>query len=149
MGAEDDLGLVVRGHIHVEHELREFIKVAIPKPDELGRMEYSGRVRLALACGLRSNLKAPLNAVGKLRNDFAHQLGMNLTAERVDNIYNSMDKHDKDATLYSYSVITPGSGPEAFNPRARMVMLFLCLWAPIVAETRDRRGDPPEEPHSN
>jgi hypothetical protein len=37
--SEDDLGKVVRGHIHIEHELQQIIFFAAPNPDELKRFE--------------------------------------------------------------------------------------------------------------
>src|SRR5258708_1065128 len=70
--SEDELGVVVRAHIHIEHELEKFLCAALENPNELGRLEYSARVRLALACGLRADLKGPLNAFGALRNRFSH-----------------------------------------------------------------------------
>ena len=52
--AEDDLGKVVRAHIHIEHELQELIFLAAPNPTQLkpfDRMEYSEKVQLALVLG--------------------------------------------------------------------------------------------------
>jgi len=73
---EDDLGKVVRAHIHIEHELQEFIFFAAPVPDQLksfDSMEFTEKVQLALLLGLTPDLKAALNATGRLRNKFAHR----------------------------------------------------------------------------
>jgi hypothetical protein len=35
LSSEDDLGKVVRGHIHIEHELQEIIFFASPNPNQL------------------------------------------------------------------------------------------------------------------
>jgi hypothetical protein len=144
--SEDDLGLVVRAHIHIEYELNQFIKICLPNHEELGRMEYSGRVRLALACGLRSSLKRPLKAIGKLRNDFAHQLGTTITEERVNTIYSTFTKLDKDAAAHAYSTIVEKFPEqrdrtlEARKARSRLIIYVVTLWAGVVAETMDR-GD--------
>ena len=87
--SEDDLGKVVRGHIHIEHELQQIIFFASPSPDHLKsfeRQEYSEKVRLALVLGLKADLAAALNAAGKLRNKFAHRLDTTLTKEMAKNL---------------------------------------------------------------
>lgn len=51
---EDDLGMVVRAHIHIEHELRGLITAAAPKPDQVkfSEMDFDATIRLALILGL-------------------------------------------------------------------------------------------------
>jgi hypothetical protein len=77
---QDDLGLVVRAHLHIEHELREFIISAAPSPGQVKatELDFDSTVRLALVLGLDSELKPALNAIGNLRNKFAHRLNMTL-----------------------------------------------------------------------
>ena len=67
----DDLAVVVRAHLHIEHELDELIYFAAPNPTHLKeRMEYSEKVWLALVLGMNAELKPALNAVGNLRTNF-------------------------------------------------------------------------------
>jgi hypothetical protein len=81
---DDILAAVVRWHLHIEYQLVQFVQACLPAPDELGsRTTYSGLVRLALACGLRKDLKAPLNALGSLRNRFAHDIKTQLTEGEI------------------------------------------------------------------
>lgn len=89
LGAEDELGLVVRAHIHIESLLNQLIEVVVVDSKALGRMQldYSQRVHLAQALGMDSDLAKPLQALGKLRNDFAHKLDMKLKVDRVDAFY--------------------------------------------------------------
>jgi len=153
--SEDDLGLVVRAHIHIEHELEQFIKACLPNQKELGRMGYSGRVRLALACGLRPSLKGPLNAIGRLRNDFAHELGTRLVEERINKIYKTFTKHDRDAAAYAYNNITkqaPAQANRSFaarKARDQFVIYIVTIWAAVVAETMERRSVQISVPNSN
>lgn len=86
---EDDLGMVIRGHIHLEHELREFIFAASPQPEEakLSEYDYVGLLGLAMTLGLDSTLEAGLLAVGRLRNKFAHRLDIRLTEDEAKKIY--------------------------------------------------------------
>src|SRR5262245_35594087 len=39
LSTEDDLGKVVRAHIHIEHELQEVIFLAAPNPDHIKRFD--------------------------------------------------------------------------------------------------------------
>jgi hypothetical protein len=87
--SEDDLGKVVRGHIHIEHELQQVIFFAAPSPEQLKpfeRQEFSEKVQLALMLGLKPDLAPPLNAAGNLRNKFAHRLDTMLNREMAQNL---------------------------------------------------------------
>jgi hypothetical protein len=86
---EDDLGKVVRAQIHIEHELQDFIFFAAPVPDQLKNfdtMEFTEKVQLALLLGLTPDLKAALNATGRLRNKFAHRLDMKIGEDEAKNL---------------------------------------------------------------
>jgi hypothetical protein len=86
---EDDLGKVVRAQIHIEHELQDFIFFAAPVPDQLksfDSMEFTDKVQLALLLGLTPDLKAALNATGRLRNKFAHKLDMKIGEDEAKNL---------------------------------------------------------------
>src|SRR6266536_2183612 len=55
---EDDLGKIVRAHIHIEHELQELIFFAAPNPAHLkSKMDFSEKVQLALVLGMNPELK--------------------------------------------------------------------------------------------
>ncbi len=71
----DDFQLVVRGHSHLDHEVREFILAAAPQPDAVKSKDddYAGAMRLAFLLGLDPSLEDGLAAVGRLRNKFAHR----------------------------------------------------------------------------
>jgi hypothetical protein len=57
---DDDLGMVIRAHTHLEHELREFVLAAAPQPAEikLSEYDYAGTLRLAMTLGLDPALGA-------------------------------------------------------------------------------------------
>jgi len=89
---EDDLGMVIRAHIHIEHELREFILAAAPRPTEVKFSDYdfTSTLKLALTLGLNPEFKAALTALGTLRNKFAHRLDMKLTEQEAKQIYQAL-----------------------------------------------------------
>ena len=86
---EDELGMVIRAHIHIEHHLNELLNMVIPYPGYLKAMQldYAGKVNLAGATGLRPDIVSPLLALGKLRNQMAHRLGTKITKSRERNFY--------------------------------------------------------------
>ena len=97
LDGEDDLGMIIRAHIHVEHELREFIVAAAPQPAELklSDYDYASTLKLALALGLKPSLKAGLTSLGTLRNKFAHRLEMKLTEQEARQIYSTLSSEYK------------------------------------------------------
>src|SRR5713101_2652076 len=98
LNSEDDLGMVVRAHIHIEHELREFVTSAAPRPDQVKfpEMNFDGTIRLALVLGLDAKLKPALNAIGNLRNKFSHRLGMKLGSQEVNDLFAALSpEHQK------------------------------------------------------
>jgi hypothetical protein len=97
LDGEDDLGMVIRAHIHVEHELREFIVAVAAQPAELklSEYDYASTLKLALALGLKPSLKAGLTSLGTLRNKFAHRLEMKLTEQEASQMYATLSSEYK------------------------------------------------------
>ena len=100
---EDELGVVLRSHIHIDATLIEFLSVfADTKALDKMNLEFSQRVHLAVALGLREEHAKSLLAVGKLRNDFAHQLNTSLTESRIRNLYAALCTSEKTAVQEAY-----------------------------------------------
>jgi hypothetical protein len=138
--SQDDIGLVVRGHIYIENELDKFIQAALPRPGELEMMEYSARVQLALACGLRPTLKTPLKAIGKLRNSFAHKLGTTLTEQHVNQMHDTLSKDDRKALEVAFlRTATELMGRpvtlKGLKARQRLGFCLAVLWGAVRAQT--------------
>jgi hypothetical protein len=149
LGAQDDLGTVVRAHIYIKHELRDFIFFAAPSPAHLkgfDDMEFSEKVRLALVLGLNAELKPALNAAGKLRNKFAHRLDMKIGEEEAKNLISQFSPQAKQrfqARLSStLSGVTstqklPSKARSYFKARIQVMVFFVQLFDE-VAEERHR-----------
>lgn len=60
------------------------------------QLDYFGRVHLALALGFSADLKKPLIVLGKMRNDFAHQLDMTINSSVINNFYSSFSLGHRD-----------------------------------------------------
>jgi hypothetical protein len=145
--SEDDLGKVVRGHIHIEHELQQIIFFAAPNPDHLKSFEsqeFAEKVRLALVLGLKADLAPPLNAAGKLRNKFAHKLDMKLSRDVANNLVATLPPLAKERfdSYFSYAMsqlATPFDllkGESRINAEAQIKVLtfFLCLFDALAHE---------------
>ena len=94
---EDELGAVVRSHIYVESALVFLLEHLVVDKKYLGKLDldYSQRVDLAIALGLKPEHAAPLHALGTIRNAFAHRLDAKLTKDRVDALYKQFSASDK------------------------------------------------------
>lgn len=138
--SEDDLGAVVRAHIHIEAALTELIESQLVAPEHLQKMdlEYHDRVKLALACGLNERFAGPLNALGTLRNNFAHKLGMKLGANEVNSLYEAFGSEDKDKIQQSYQRTKKrikDKVPKSFSklePKDRFSLIAITLQSIVV-----------------
>jgi len=90
LSSEDHLGMVIRGHIHIEHWVDRFLLSAMPRYNKYAKdinADYETKVLLCCALGLTPELKGPLTSIGALRNRFAHRPSYKLTSSEVNNIY--------------------------------------------------------------
>ncbi len=143
---EDDLGKVVRAHIHIEHELQDFIFFAAPVPDQLKSfesIEFTEKVQLALLLGLSPDSKSALNATGRLRNKFAHRLDMRIGEEEAKNLIATLSPSAKQRFQVHLDDALSGSPQLAaltgealayFNAQIRVSVFFLQLFDHVAQE---------------
>lgn len=143
---EDDVGLVVLGHLHIEHQLIELISCVLPFPDrcEWGKLSYRAKVSLAHSCGLPEKLRGTLHSFGSLRNDFAHQLDAAISKECVLGIYNALPDLHREVVKNTYKEMGFGSmtAPASLLPRDLLVLLFLNIRQAVKAAVQATRGAP-------
>lgn len=109
---EDELGSVIRAHLHIERLLNELIDNLLEDPralDEL-RLDFYGKVVLAAALGLKKEYKAPIVGVGKIRNKYAHQIGFKITKSDANNLYSSFTPEWKEIIQSGYREVVRESG---------------------------------------
>lgn len=144
LAREDDVGLVMKAHLHIEHQLMEFIELHMPFKERCDwqRVSYAGKVELALAFGIREELRKPLALVGKLRNDFAHNLGARL--EEFDSLamFNGLPPLLHEGTKRSYERVrgTPFK-PSSFDRRDLLVLILLNIRQAVKAAVEHRKGE--------
>lgn len=147
---DDDLGMIIRAHIHLEHELREFILAAAPQPAEVkpSEYDYAGTLRLAMTLGLNPAVEAGLTAVGTLRNKFAHRLEMKLTQREADIIYSMLDTDTKaeaqQAWAAAHHLHPDTSRPKELlrsRPKDLIATCIIMLWLNVVLAHVSLRSD--------
>jgi len=143
---DDELGLVVRTHIHIEAKLLEFLAV-LAEAASLEKMDldYSQRIHLAIALGLKEEHARGLHALGTIRNAFAHRLDSTLSEVRVTNLYKTLGPKDKEAVQQAYDrteTQMKQHGTRKFKnltPRDRFILIAVALEAILVLAIRDAK----------
>ena len=143
LSREDDLGLVVKGHLHLEHQITEFIQVfmATPARCDWARVGFAAKLEIALGLGLPVHLRGPLEAVAKLRNVLAHNL--QYSQSRVDAValYNGLPPRLHARAKETYLKIRGAElRPSKLTNRDLLVILLLSVRQAIQAEVSRVRG---------
>jgi hypothetical protein len=147
---EDELGVVVRAHIHVEAKLLELLALLVPDPTYLERMDldFGQRVNLAVALGLKAEHAPALSALGNLRNAVAHSLGAGLSEDRINSLYATLSAGDKDVVQRAYErtkaqLKRAGAPPfKKLSPKERFILISVALRGMLmvaIGEIRARR----------
>ena len=143
--AEDELGVIIRAHIHVEASLNEIVVALVPFPDDLPRLNYEPKLKLACALGLKQDRFQPLKRLGDLRNSFGHRLDATLSDSKVNELYGALCTEDKDLIAAAYKMTNDQRGdsnPPAFDTlpaKDRFVLIAVMLKAFLVAAAHEAR----------
>lgn len=94
---EDEIGSVIRVHLHIEYYINQILDKLVPYPEDLGpiQLDYFGKVNLICALGVKSERKGVLSAFGNIRNKFAHNPFHKLNKSNVRNLYDTLSSADK------------------------------------------------------
>lgn len=144
---EDELGVVVRAHIHIEAKLLELLELVVADPEYLERMDldFGQRVNLAVALGLKSEHAPALSALGTLRNAFAHRLDAQLSEDRVNNLYAALSAGDKEIVQLAYyrtnTQLGKSDAPpfKKLSPKERFILISVALRAMLMTAIREIR----------
>lgn len=127
---EDDVGLVLRAHLHIENQLLVLIALHLPAADrcDWSKVGYAAKVEIASACGLPEDLKTLLQKIGKLRNELAHKIDAQLSSAQVLGMYNTLSTRLREGIKGSYLSMQRGPmpSPSSFDePRDLFVLILL------------------------
>jgi len=140
---EDDLGLVVKAHLHIEHQLAEFISGFMKARSncDWSRVGFTAKLEVALGLGLPLHLRKPIEAVGKLRNSFAHNLQYSQSEVDAVALYNGLPARLHAGVKETYKAIRGAElKPSKLTNRDLLVIVLLNLRQAIQAEAV-RHGD--------
>jgi HAMP domain-containing protein len=134
---EDDLGMIIRAHIRIEILLNGIVETLAPNPKYIGKLEldYHHTVVLAMLLGLKAGIERPLRALGKLRNDFAHDIDTTMDLSKAKNLYETLEAEDKNIVQEVFKrvkdkhpdTITESSFNE-LQPRDKFKLIAVVLW---------------------
>jgi hypothetical protein len=126
---EDDVGLVLRGLLHIEHQLIDIANAVLPLGErcEWDKFAYHLKVELAYSCGLPQDVRGALLKLGKLRNDFAHKLDAVISKQSALDLYNCLSARHRTALQDSYKVMVnePVFSLGKIEPRDLVTLIFL------------------------
>ena len=102
---DDDLGSVIRVHLHMEHHVNEILELLVPLPENLKpiKLDYDGKVNLLCALGADRESTKVLKALGSMRNKFAHNLNFKLDKSNVINLYEALSFNAKEVLQASHN----------------------------------------------
>ena len=142
---EDELGVVIRAHIHIESRLMNLMELFFSAPEHLSKLalEYEQMVMLAVACGLNLEFASPLRVLGKIRNRFAHKLDSSLDKQQVRNLYEAFSPTNKQVIQQAYrntedQVAEPTKEKfEDLNAKSQFILLVVALDGMLLVAIND------------
>ena len=134
--AEDEVGCVIRSHLYVEAQIDSFLELGVFDSKFLNNrgLNYAKKIEIACCLGLDAQLRGALGRIGKLRNDFAHDLSSSLTQQVVSDLFNAMPEFGRQAVHISVGLLhelckvsNQPSCYDELSPKMQFVLIALNL----------------------
>lgn len=134
--AEDEIGCVIRSHLYVEVQIDRYLELAVVDPKYLKDLDlsYAKKVELLCCLGFDVKFRGALKRIGKLRNDFAHDLSTCLSTKMVNDLYNALPEFGQKAVEISVGMLHKNLGNSgqpskyrALLPKFQFVLIVLNL----------------------
>ncbi|MGG1151241.1 hypothetical protein [Bacillus wiedmannii] len=96
----DELQMILRGHLYIEHELERLLKIYLVEPKHIltDRFMFMNKLNLAVALGgLSSGKKNSYKKLNDLRNRYVHALKFKMSEQDLTGLVDSFDadlKHE-------------------------------------------------------
>lgn len=143
---EDELGSVLKAHLHVEYHIDEILNRLTPYPDDLPTLDYYGKVCLICALGVKKEYKPILHALGEIRNKFAHDPFYKINKSLTNNLYKTLPEESKVILQKSYKKIQSNpdidkvSSYKDLPPKEQFTLISLIIRR-IVTRAKDEAKD--------
>lgn len=92
---EDELQIILRGHLYIEHELEKMLSIHMVEPQLVlnDRFLFMNKLNLAVALGLLPlSKKNPYKKLNDLRNKYVHKLKFKMDEKELNGLVDSLDK---------------------------------------------------------
>jgi hypothetical protein len=144
LAAEDDMTLIIRGHLVLEVLLNRLIVLATPPAsEELDRLWFNQKLDVAIALGaLSPDVRAGWRQVNTLRNRFAHDLRAELTQADADDLLNGMPAELRASIQDQRRLLDLGDEGGHRTPRALAAICIGCLATFASRAVVERGGSP-------
>jgi hypothetical protein len=133
--SEDELGAVVRTHIHIEAGIRQFVEARVNSPTHLPRLTYEARLRLAIALGFPEEYLDSLKYLGDMRNTFGHNLDAQLSDATVQALFSKLPEEARIDVVQNFESLRPGDDFAKAPPKDRFVIIAAILNGTVMGIT--------------
>ncbi|MEB5541996.1 hypothetical protein [Vibrio cholerae] len=135
LDGEDELGSVIRVHLHIEHYVEQLIGLLAVEPARAlsMKLDYSQKLDLLVLLGVNHQVKPMLLQLGVIRNKFAHNLGYKLSHDIVDALYNKLPPPQKQLIHSCYKKAaakiesTTDSCYKTLSPKAKFTLIAIVI----------------------
>lgn len=129
---DSDLVIVLKGHIFIEHELEEMLKIGLKEPEVIFKRDvkigFETKLNWAVAIGiLPVNLRSAYAKLNTLRNNYAHKLDVGLTERDLKSIEDGLNKDAKKM----YKSLIKNEDKEDLKKLMRWIISVLWLFCRI------------------
>jgi hypothetical protein len=143
--SEDPLPLVLRGHMHIQAALTNFVRARGLLQNQIPS-KYSHLVQRAVILGLPNEFSKQLVFIGHLRNRFSHDLKAKISKADADAFAAAYELGD-DVIEYAYqntlskmNDTTNKRSVHDLEPKERVILHIITLWAGIAVATAKAKG---------
>ncbi len=142
-------------HLYVEAQVDRYLGLVVVESKYLTDIDLSYAKKIDLLCclGFDAQFRGALKRLGKLRNNFAHDLSSRLTQQSVSDLYNALPDFGRKATHISIGLLhqalgKSGKPPEynALSEKLKFVLIVLnlericCAACDLVQTAKDGNG---------
>jgi hypothetical protein len=139
---EDELGSVIRAHLHIENMLDQLLAKQFPVVERLEELDltYKDKIVLSLAMGFNEEFKPVLMGVGEIRNKFAHKPDFEITKQDTNNLYKAFPTEEKELIHKTIKSVNEATGNNllfnSMNPREKFIIMVVVLRQIIFVAVR-------------
>ena len=135
---EDDLGSVIRVHLHVEYHVNEIISKLVSYEKDLKPLglDFNGKVNLICALGVKPEYKPVLSTLGSMRNKFAHDPFYKITKTEINNLYKALPSNEKDILQKAHEKTRKANNVKAYAklaPRDKFILIAVVIRNIVIA----------------